>query len=366
MHRELESFCRERRSLFYPKADLPLADGVLRTVGSAGNPTSLVPLVAGLCREALGTVPAVVAPLGEAGTFHQLYRAVSAGGRAVIVRLNALSHLRPDFLLRLDGWAADRLREVGLPALRVHAVDLSRTRCPYDFQILDEAPGTPLKAYDDDEESLLPLLHALGRFVARMHTLRTRGFGFFDVRLLVLGAAPEQVCGLSPTWRVYVLRRLETHVGICQAIGAIDRGEACRIFDVFLANDALLDDVEPVLLHGDLGSHNVFTDGREVTALIDWEDALSGDPAFDVAFWATFHPDRRHAAFLDGYRSVRDVGPDFEARFWLYYLRVALSKTVLRHRLGVADRPGRPPASRRIQKALEKLEAMRHQRPLAA
>src|SRR5207253_1741030 len=82
------------------------------------------------------------------------------------------------------------------------------------------------------------------------------------------------------------------------------------------------------------------------------------DPVFDVAFWATFHPDRRHGAFLDGYRSVRDLPADFERRFRLYYPRVALSKTVLRHRLGLADRPGRPPASLRIQRALERLEAL--------
>jgi len=122
----------------------------------------------------------------------------------------------------------------------------------------------------------------------------------------------------------------------------------------------------PVLLHGDLGSHNVFTDGRDVTAVIDWEDALSGDPVFDIAFWATFHPDRRHAAFLDGYRAVRALPADFEWRFWLYYLRVALAKTVLRHRLGITDRPGRLPASRRIQKGLERVEALQGGESLAA
>jgi len=42
-------------------------------------------------------------------------------------------------------------------------------------------------------------------------------------------------------------------------------------------------------------------------------------------------------------------------RFWTYFLRVALAKTVVRHNLGLRDRPGRPPASRRIQLALDRL-----------
>lgn len=368
MQHELEEFCRERRALFYPKADLPIADAVLRTLAESGNLGDLAPLVADLCREALGEAPASVTPLGEAGTFHRLYRAAAPGGGAVIVRLNALSHLRRDFLMHLDAWAAEQLRGAGLPAPRVRAVDLSRSRCPYDFEVLDEAPGTPLKALDDDEERLRPLLYALGRFVARVHRVRTRGFGFFDVRPLALPAAPAPVAGLSPTWRTYVLRRLESHLATCAAVGAVSADEVRRVRAAFLGCDDLLDGVEPALLHGDLGSHNVFTDGRDVTALIDWEDCLSGDPAFDVAFWATFHPDRRHAAFLDGYRSARDVPADFERRFWLYYLRVALSKTVLRHRLGLADRPGREPASLRIRKGLERVEALLDggARPLAA
>jgi hypothetical protein len=37
----------------------------------------------------------------------------------------------------------------------------------------------------------------------------------------------------------------------------------------------------------------------------------------------------------------------------LYFLRVALAKTVVRHNLGLRDRPGRPPASLRIQRGLQ-------------
>jgi hygromycin-B 4-O-kinase len=37
------------------------------------------------------------------------------------------------------------------------------------------------------------------------------------------------------------------------------------------------------LVHGDFGSTNVLTDGRRITGVIDWSEALIGDPLYDVA-----------------------------------------------------------------------------------
>lgn len=92
--------------------------------------------------------------------------------------------------------------------------------------------------------------------------------------------------------------------------------------------------------------------------MIDWEDSLCGDPIFDVAYWGTFCRDEMRAEFLRGYETVQILPEDFERRYWLYYLRVAISKTVHRHLFGVKDRPGRAPASRRIQKALSRLAGL--------
>jgi aminoglycoside phosphotransferase (APT) family kinase protein len=355
---DLETFCRRRWSVFYPKTDLLLSADVLRSE-SGGQEAERARLVAEVCRRALAEEPVSVEPLSEQGTFHFLYRVGLAGDRSVIVRGNALGTVQRDYPLYVEAWVMGALRAAALPALRIYQVDVSRRWCPFDYAILEEARGTPLTAYDAEEERLRPLLRELGRTVARVHGIRTAGFGFLDVRPLVLGgssAGPPR--GIFACWRQYVLLNLDDHLRTCVAIGAVSAAEADRIEAAFAALDGVLDRVEPALLHGDLGSHNVFTDGRAITALIDWEDCLSGDPVFDLAFWATFHPDGRHPAFLDGYRSAATLPADFERRFWLYYLRVALSKTVQRHRFRLPDHPGRPPAARRIQKGLERVEAL--------
>lgn len=53
------------------------------------------------------------------------------------------------------------------------------------------------------------------------------------------------------------------------------------------------------LIHGDFHPGNVLSDGRRVTAVIDWEEAALGDPRIDVALMEAML--RRHSADLAGH-----------------------------------------------------------------
>jgi Phosphotransferase enzyme family len=361
MLQELEAYCRQRRLLFYPKTDLPLPQAILDrgALGTDPQAAEMDRLVSEAATRIFPREQATIAPLKNQGTFHRLYRAQLLPGRNVIVRVNALSQWQRDFTLLLDEWAMERLRQAGLPHLGVYGVDLSRCLCTFDYQLHQEAPGVTFQAFDHDEEKIRPLLFELGQMVGRLHHLRTEGFGLFDITPLV--ANPSEgppLQGTFATWPEYVSLNLGEHIEKCVAAAAISAEEAERISEVFEVARGMLLVEEPCLLHGDLGNHNLFTDGKDVSALIDWEDCLSGDPVFDIAFWATFHPQGRHQCFLDGYRQEHALPMDFELRFWIYFLRISLSKTVLRQRFGVQDKPGRAPASRRIQLGLEKAEAL--------
>ncbi|MGH9135561.1 MAG: phosphotransferase family protein [Acidimicrobiales bacterium] len=63
-------------------------------------------------------------------------------------------------------------------------------------------------------------------------------------------------------------------------------------------------DGRPVLVQGDTGPGNFLYDGRDVTAIVDWELAHLGDPMDDLA-WVTL-------------RSVQDPFPDLPALFAAY------------------------------------------------
>jgi Ser/Thr protein kinase RdoA (MazF antagonist) len=353
----LDAYCLERQFVFYPKADLPYPRS--RLPGLVPVDSANLEIIADLCQRTFGSRPASVASLIESGTFHYLYRARWTNGRNVVIRVNALSTTQCDFALEIDGAMTGVLRPAGLPALEVYEVDLSRRFCPFDYAILEEATGKSLSTLDDDDTALVPVLRELGRTIGRLHRINTDGFGLLDVqRLVARGLGSPQLRGLLPAWADYLFLRLDEHLGTCVGIGAMTVQDARSVDAMFRRSAGMLAEGAPSLLHGDLGNHNIFTDGTRITALIDWEDCLSGDPMFEVAFWASFHPERRHPAFLDGYRSIRSLPADFESRFWLYFLRISLAKTVLRHRLQIADRPGREPASARIQKALNILDTV--------
>jgi hypothetical protein len=354
MHSPLEAYHRQRLGVFYAKADLPLPDALLRPSAPAPEVQAAHRRAArDVCRRVLGQAPLEVRMLAEPGTFHTLYRAVWADGRRRIVRFNVLSDT--DFPLLLDGAIARNLQATGVPCLTVDHVDLSRRWCPWDYQILHEARGKSLKTLDHDDAQIVPALQALGGVVACLHGVRTTGYGLLDVTAEPM---PSRLAGIHARWLDYLTVRLPEHVGLCVDLGALTVAEAEGVFKLFDVFQAVCPPAAPCLLHGDLGNHNVFTDGTDITALIDWEDALSGDPVFDVAFWATFHPERRHQAFLEGYQSVRALSVDFGLRFWVYFLRVALAKTVLRHRLGLTDVPGRPPAALRVRNGLQRAVAL--------
>jgi aminoglycoside phosphotransferase (APT) family kinase protein len=42
--------------------------------------------------------------------------------------------------------------------------------------------------------------------------------------------------------------------------------------------------LHPVVVHGDLGFHNLLVDGHHVTAVLDWERAHVGDPMEDLTY----------------------------------------------------------------------------------
>jgi hypothetical protein len=193
--------------------------------------------------------------------------------------------------------------------------------------------------------------------MARVHGIETDGFGLLDVRSVVMHPGTPGK-GLQRNWQEYIMLNLEDHLRICCGIGVIDAEESLKISKCFDSGAPLIKNVSSSLLHGDLGHHNVFSDGTRITAIIDWEDCLCGDPAFDIAYWGTFHQDELLIPFLHGYRKARIVPDDFEERYWLYYLRIALAKTVHRYRFQYQDVPGRPPASLRIQKALNRVRAL--------
>jgi len=343
----LETYRRQARGLFYRKADVGVTDAVLQRLpeDKARFGAEAEAQIAAVAAEALGTRSTTASFVPDAGTFHALFRLGSPDGDRWYARTSVPSLGLPALGFAVEMAASHAAAARGVPTARIVHVDLSRRHLPVDLQIAQEASGTPL-----GRDASPDVLEALGRTIARLHAIRCSGFGPLDPEVPP-GDGPLR--GLRTSWPEFVRTNLDEHVAHCRRLGALSPTDAA--FATTCLRDAALLTTESVLLHGDLANPNVLVEGAQVHALLDWEDALAGDPVFDLACWGTFVGNHeRRAAMLRGYRSVTTLPDDFEFRYWLYHLRIMLAKTVHRSRFGYVA-TDRIPAGDRLRPALTAL-----------
>jgi len=339
-----------RRGIFYLKTDIPVDDAVLRALRDS-NPKEAQArcgLLAKAVQATLGELVHDIRPGQSQGTFHLIHHVSMQSGAQMIARSTAPGIFERDEGMALEAYAQTQCRELGLPSLRVHAVDTSRRHAPFEFMLTDMAPGRSLAALPDADMDDPVRLFALGTAMRQWHHIPASGAGLLDLSTLETGLR-----GVHDNWHDYLALNLDTHIHTCLSLGLCDDDAATAMRDWFAALQSAWDARPACLLHGDPGNHNIFMDGVQVSAVVDWEDAMAGDPLYDVAFWATFHPARRWAAFLEGYGIADESDRDFTVPFTLYFLRVILAKLVHRHRFGYKDVPGRPTAKERLAQAVQ-------------
>jgi aminoglycoside phosphotransferase (APT) family kinase protein len=352
----------ERRLLHYPKTDTPLADDVLR--GLADERRTVGARRAEILREhaasLFGDPKVEVTTLDGVGTFHVLHRVTPAADPAhpVIVRSSLDAVYRRDPALHLDGWLAGVLDPRAVPLVTTVKADTSRTVVPFDYAISEMARGGPLDPWSATPERRRTLFAQLGGVLRVVHASPAEGAGLVDLEPFIDPPhRPTAIRGVLDAWTDYVLLGLDEHVARCRDIDAITASEVGRLERLFETLAPTLAATPKRLLHGDPGGHNVFVDGEGITAILDWEDALVGDPVFDLAWWGTFHRPEFLDELLAGYGAEVLADDATRFRYHAYFVRIALSKTVHRHRFGMPDAADRPPPSRRIQWGLQMAEA---------
>lgn len=249
----------------------------------------------------------------DAGTWSQAF-AMKAGGRDLVVRFDDdLTEYEKD---RLAGtWSYP-----GLPVPEV--LDIGEAFDGH-FVVSQRVYGIPLDGLDDEgwRRTLPSLLEALAAL--REVRLPGGGFGLFDSR----GNAPH---GSWAAWLLAVIEGYgETRIrgwrtAMAAVPGALDRYEAC--VERFEEAMAVCPEVR-LIAHTDLGAGNTLVADGHVSGIIDWGNAVAGDPLYDIAhltFWAPWHhgcPEMllRHSA--------ADVlgDADFDERVYAYELHVALA-----------------------------------------
>ena len=107
--------------------------------------------------------------------------------------------------------------------------------------------------------------------------------------------------------------------------GSVDRAAVLDMWQAALATPAW--DRPPVWLHGDLHPANILVHRGSISAVIDFGDITSGDPAGDLSVAWMLLPAECHNAFRDAYRAAgqHSAGADMwaRARGWALALSLA-------------------------------------------
>lgn len=231
--------------------------------------------VRALLADQVGAEVRDVQPL--AGGFFSRAFAATAGGKQYVIRLHADVHAAESFAKDDYAW-----RHFGSPALPIPRIVAQGETADGCFAISERAPGRTLAELSSDEQwTLLPAVLDAFEAVGRVDVRASRGYGAWDAT----------GNGQHRSWHSFLAAAIENHRD-----GYYQNWH--RLFDEsFLERDvyetvyramlrlAEFCPEERALVHTDYQFENIIVAGQRVTGVIDWANAIYGDPLYDVARW---------------------------------------------------------------------------------
>ncbi|WP_435207430.1 aminoglycoside phosphotransferase family protein [Micromonospora sp. bgisy143] len=229
-------------------------------------------------------------------------------GAELLVRLPRRA-IAAELIAHEQRWLPELAGRLPLPVPAPVRVGQPTTEFPWSWSVVPFFPGRIVaRSAPDDPWSAAA---TLGTFLDALHSPAPAEAPVNPVRgIPLLGRAPGVLDGL-------------THVD------PADRAAALRIWKVAVA--APVWDGPPLWLHGDLHPANILVDRGRISAVIDFGDLTSGDPATDLSVAWLLFPSEQRAALRQAYGRADDATWE-RARGWA----LALSLVFLTHS---ADNP---------------------------
>jgi hypothetical protein len=236
--------------------------------------------------------------------------------------------MHPEHDLARELWATERCRAAGVPAPRLLAADLAPGSGGAPFAVHERLPGRPGARVALSPTQRRSVLEELGRLAARIHSVRVPGVG--DLAPLDARGgqvpdgepAPYGYGGTSVSWWGYASGALEGHLRNLPP-GALPSELSGAVRRRFEEGRPVLEAAVPpgspdsALVHADFRLENTLlvrdpSGGVRVSAVLDFEMALAGDGAFDIAYLAS--QDARDeddlVAILRGYGTPSGPAPE--------------------------------------------------------
>jgi aminoglycoside phosphotransferase (APT) family kinase protein len=323
-----------RESIYYWKCDSPLDHESKRRYNSKYELADISGEVERVCSDFFGAKPAEIAPAGADGN-HYGYVVEYPDARYFF---RADDGLTEDDYMIVESAVMRIVAERGVPVPKVFHTDVSMREVSFRFQILQMMEEKDLnKHYQNKTLDVDAVGFQLGAILAEIHSIEKPGFGFVDSAVL---ADSGGIAGLNGDYASYFNTRLDTHLAYIVDNELISAELADDIQAAISANSDVLELPRGCLTHRDIAFWNILGTETQITAVIDWDDAVIGHPADDFGILTCFYDENVISAVKRGYESVRTPPSGFERARWLHALRNMLWKMMIRHYMGYFDQSG--------------------------
>jgi aminoglycoside phosphotransferase (APT) family kinase protein len=228
--------------------------------------------------------------------------------------------------LRAEAWACARAVAAGFPAPEI-LVDVRKigSNPAMSAFLMSRVAGNPIGNGH-------AAFRELGAALRRLHELELPGFGS------LADAVWDERDGFtlhSRSWLAFL-------TGICSDTRCL--AESCALASSVadaaeLAINAHADELTKAtgsLCHGDLKANHIFIEHDGLTGVIDWGDAVVGDPCWEIARYAHRGDAQSLSLLLRGYDPAGSMADQFAWRVPLYSVLWLLVDAVVDHRLGAS------------------------------
>ncbi len=203
-----------------------------------------------------------------------------------------------------EAWAFKKWSGLGVPVPR--ALGTGR------YYVLEEAlPGTAMRNAHLSREQKHRAMRDLGRYAKRMHSVKTRGYGYLV----------REGVGGKKTWRDFMdpfFDRIMVELKFNRIVSDSLLNKAMTFYVQYVD---VLDFHDPRLLHADLTQDNLMINRGRLSGIIDASSAFSGDPMFDVAVVnQNSYGTGLMEGFLEGYGKVDEERVSFYSLYQSVWL----------------------------------------------
>jgi fructosamine-3-kinase len=187
------------------------------------------------------------------------------------------------------------LNETNVPAPKIIYSDFSHNIIDRDYLIMQFLPGSP-GTFDHQQ---------LGRLVKQIHSITENFHGY-----------PDRTAPTADNWPDIFKKYVNLIFDDCLSCKIIDSKLHKKFLKIYQTHHHAIKNKTPRLLHMDLWSQNILTQNNKITAILDYDRGLYGDPELEFAVLDTYRYSTPQ--FFKGYGQKRPDSKNAKIRNKLY------------------------------------------------